>query len=160
MMLSKFFAAMALSLALCGAAMAQDGAEITESRDAIVAQQTQLRAQVVAKQGGFKDLSQGERDELTAVQDRVLALLKPVKSIEELNADQRLTLFNDLQRVAAMAKNAEDNRKVCERTRAVGSNRYTVVCMTALEYERNKARAQDQMNRAQVCGRPPCGGGG
>lgn len=156
MMLSKFLAALALSLALAGAAMAQDEAQITDSRDAIVSQQTQLRAQVVAKQGGYKDLSQRERDEIIAVQDRVLALLKPVKTIEELNADQRLALFNDLQRVAAMAKNAEDNRKVCERTRAVGSNRYQVVCMTALEYERNKARAQDALNRPSVCARPPC----
>lgn len=159
MMLSKYVAALALSLALAGAAMAQDGVEITDSRDAIVAQQTQLRAQVVAKQGGFKDLSQREREDMMVVQDRVLALLQPVKTIEELDADQRLALFNDLQRVAAMAKHAEDNRKVCERTRATGSNRYQVVCMTALEYERNKARAQEQMNRAQMCARPPCAGG-
>ena len=159
MKLSKYVAALALSLALAGAAMAQDAAAITESRDAIVAQQTQLRSQVVAKQGGFKDLSQRERDEMIAVQDRVLNLLKPVKEVEELTTDQRLALFNDLQRVAAMAKNAEDNRKVCERTRATGSNRYQVVCMTALEYERNKQRAQDQLNRAQTCDRPPCAGG-
>lgn len=160
MMFSKYFAALALSFVLTGAAVAQDATKITESRDAIVAQQTQLRGQVVAKQGGFKDLSQRERDEMIAVQDRILETLKPVKDIEELSTDQRVALFNDLQSVAAMAKNAEDNRKVCERTRAVGSNRYTVVCMTALEYERNKARAQDALNRAQVCGRPPCGGGG
>ena len=159
MKLSKYVAALALSLVLAGAAMAQDATPAPATRDAIVAQQTQLRGQVVAKQGAFKDLSAREREEMAAVQDRILALLKPVKSIEELNADQRVALFNDLERVAAMAKNAEDNRKVCERTRLTGSNRYQVVCMTALEYERNKARAQDSMNRAQVCGEPPCGGG-
>ena len=159
MMLSKFLATMAISLMLAGTAAAQGTTSTTDSRDAIVAQQTGLRAQVVAKQGGFKDLSQRERDEMMAVQDRVLAMLTPVRNLEELNTDQRVALFNDLQLIAGMAKNAEDNRKVCERTRAVGSNRYQVVCMTALEYERNKARAQGEMNKPQMCNRPPCGGG-
>lgn len=158
-MMLKYLAALALSFVLAGAVAAQDAAVITESRDAIVAQQTQLRGQVVAKQGGFKDLTQRERDDMTAVQDRILALLKPVKDIGELNADQRIALYNDLQTVAAMAKNAADNRKVCERTRVTGSNRYQVVCMTQLEYERNKARAQDALNRGQMCDRPPCAGG-
>ena len=159
MTLLKFLAAIALSLAMAGAVVAQDVASPSVSRDAIVAQQTELRSQVVAKQGAFKDLNQRERDELIAVQDRVLALLAPVREIDDLNADQRLALFNDLERVAAMAKNAEDNRKVCERSRVTGSNRYQVVCMTALEYERHKARVREQMDKAQMCNRPPCGGG-
>lgn len=121
------------------------------TRDEILDQQREIRADVVAAKGAFKDLTQVERDNLVQVQDRVIALLEANASIDDLNADQRLALFNDIEHVIAAVKNAEDNRKVCERTRATGSNRYQVVCMTALEYERYQERTRNSLRRGQQC---------
>ena len=128
-----------------------ESATAQPTRDEILAQQRKLRADVIAAKGAFKDLSQAERDNLVVVQDRVIALLEANGSINDLNADQRLALFNDLEHVIAAVKNAEDNRKVCERTRSVGSNRYQVVCMTALEYQRYQDRTRNSLRRGQMC---------
>ena len=121
------------------------------TRDEILAQQREIRADVIAAKGAFKDLSQVERDNLVKVQDRVIALLEANASIDVMNADERLALFNDIEHVIAAVKHAEDNRKVCERTRAVGSNRYQVVCMTALEYQRYQDRTRNSLRRGQMC---------
>ena len=132
-------------------AAASEAAAPQPTRDDILNQQRELRADVIAAEGAFKDLTQVERDDLVKVQDRVIALLEANASIDDLNADQRLALFNDIQYVIAAVKHAEDNRKVCERTRAIGSNRYQVVCMTALEYQRNQDRTRNSLRRGQMC---------
>jgi hypothetical protein len=121
------------------------------TRDEILAQQREIRAEVVAKKGAFKDLSQAERDNLVQVQDRVITLLEANASIDDLNADQRIALFNDIEHVIAAVKNAENNRKICERSRSVGSNRHQVVCMTALEYQRYQERTRNSLRRGQQC---------
>lgn len=121
------------------------------TRDEILAQQREIRADVIAAEGAFKDLTDVERADLVKVQDRIIALLEANASIDAMNADERLALFNDIEHVIAAVKNAEDNRKVCERTRAVGSNRYQVVCMTALEYKRYQDRTRNSLRRGQMC---------
>lgn len=135
--------------------LAQESSTVAEqaqpTRDDILTQQREIRAEVVAAKGAFKDLSRTERDNLVQVQDRVIALLEANPSIDAMSADERLALFNDIEHVIAAVKNAEDNRKICERTRAVGSNRYQVVCMTAIEYQRYQDRTRNSLRRGQMC---------
>lgn len=117
----------------------------------IVDQQTQLRADVLAKKGAFKDLTQIERDELTKKQDRILQLLEGRDDVSQLRAEERVELFNHLEWVSAVVRNAEEDRKVCERSRTVGSNRFQVVCMTAKEYREHKERARQSMRTTFKC---------
>lgn len=117
----------------------------------IVDQQTQLRADVLAKKGAFKDLTQIERDELTKKQDRILQLLEGHDDVSQLRAEERVELFNHLEWVSAVVRNAKEDRKVCERSRTVGSNRFQVVCMTAKEYREHKERARQSMRTTFKC---------
>jgi hypothetical protein len=117
----------------------------------IVAQQTQLRAQVAAKRGAFKSMHDGDRDRLMKQQDRLLQLLQGRRSIDELRTEERVEVFNHLQSVNAVVAKAEDDREVCERTRLVGSHRYQVVCMTAKEAREFKDNAKKSARTVMKC---------
>jgi hypothetical protein len=124
----------------------------------IVTQQTQLRAQVTAGKGAFKDLSKAERQALIERQDRVLQMLGGEQTLDEMPPDQRTVVFNELEWIKAAVTKAEDERKVCEYTRAVGSNRMVSVCMTAKQQQEHRDNAKKTFNRSQICNTAGCAG--
>ncbi len=117
----------------------------------IVDQQTQLRADVAAKKGAFKDLTATEREALMKTQSRVLQLLEGRDNIEQLGVDEKIEVFNHLEWISATVRQAEEDRQVCERARTVGSNRYQVVCMTARQYREHKEGAQRSLRTIGKC---------
>jgi hypothetical protein len=117
----------------------------------ILTQQTQLRAQVVAGKGAFKDMSKAERAALVERQDRVLQMLGGLQTLEDMAPDQRTIVFNDLEWIKATVTQAEDDRMVCEHTRIAGSNRVQSVCMTAKQQRENREGSQDSLRRTFKC---------
>jgi hypothetical protein len=117
----------------------------------IVTQQTQLRAQVTAGKGAFKDLSKSERLALVERQDRVLQMLGGAQTLEDMPPDQRTVVFNDLEWIKAAITKAEDERMVCEYTRVVGSNRMTSVCMTAKAQREYRDGSQQSLRTKFKC---------
>jgi hypothetical protein len=117
----------------------------------IVEQQTQLRAQVVAKRGAFKDMHDGDRDRLVKQQDRLLLLLEGHRNFDELREEERVEVFNHLQSVNAAATKAEEERQICERTRLVGTHRYEVVCMSGKEYREHRDNARKSVRTVMKC---------
>jgi hypothetical protein len=117
----------------------------------IVEQQTQLRGQVAAKRGAYKDMHEGDRHRLLAQQDELLKLLDGRQSLDELRAEQRVEVFNILQNVNAAATKAEDERQICERSRLVGTNRFQVVCMTGKQYREHKENAKQSLRTVMKC---------
>lgn len=117
----------------------------------IVTQQTQLRAQVSAGKGAFKDLNKSERQALVERQDRVLQMLGGAQTLDDMPPDQRTVVFNDLEWIKAAVTKAEDERMVCEYTRSVGSNRLTSVCMTAKAQREYRENTQNQLRRGGKC---------
>ncbi len=147
----KFLVAVAaLSLAAASAFASVDPQQLT-IRD-IVTQQTQLRAQVAAGKGAFKDMEKRDRVALMERQDRVIQMLGGSETLDEMAPDQRTVVFNDLEWIKAAVTKAEDERMVCEYTRAVGSNRMKSVCMTAKQQREHQERARSSLNRGQMCG--------
>jgi hypothetical protein len=96
----------------------------------VVAEQTALRAEIAGKGRRFKDLSQIERDELLAKQDRLLELLAGRSDIEQLSPEQRDEVYAALKAIDTTVARIEDDRMVCERVKVVGSNRPQNKCMT------------------------------
>ncbi len=117
----------------------------------IVDQQTQLRADVVAKKGAFKDLTDTEREALIKTQSRVLQLLENRANIEQLGVDEKIEVFNHLEWIGATVRQAEEDRKVCERSRVVGTNRFQVVCMTAKQQREHKERSRQSLRTVLKC---------
>jgi hypothetical protein len=117
----------------------------------IVTQQTQLRAQVAAAKGAFKDMEKRDRIALMERQDRVIAMLGGNESFDVLPPDQRTVVFNDLEWIKAAITKAEDERMVCEYTRVVGSNRMKSVCMTAKQQRQYRDDSVDVLNRPIMC---------
>jgi hypothetical protein len=147
--LKSLVAGAALLLA-CAVAFASADPQQLTIRD-IVTQQTQLRAQVAAGKGAFKDMEKRDRAALIERQDRVLATLGGAQTLDEMPPDQRTEIFNDLEWIKAAITKAEDERMVCEYTRAVGSNRMTSVCMTAKQQRENRDGAKDSLRRVYKC---------
>ena len=117
----------------------------------ILTQQTQLRAQVVAGKGAFKDMSKAERAALVERQDRVLQMLGGLETLETMAPDQRTIVFNDLEWIKAAVTQAEDDRMVCEYTKIAGSNRMQSVCMTAKEQREHREGARRLHDNGQMC---------
>jgi len=117
----------------------------------IVTQQTQLRAQVSAGKGAFKDLNKSERQALVERQDRVLQMLGGAETLDDMPPDKRTIVFNDLEWIKAAVTKAEDERMVCEYTRTVGSNRLTSVCMTAKAQREYRENTQKQLRTSGKC---------
>jgi hypothetical protein len=117
----------------------------------IVEQQTKLRADVAAKKGAFKDLSDSERESLMKTQTRVLQLLESTDNIEQLDINQKIEVFNHLEWISATVRQAEEDRQVCERSRVVGTNRFKVVCMTAKQQREYKERSRQSLRTALKC---------
>ncbi|MHB8912559.1 MAG: hypothetical protein ACYC42_07910 [Lysobacter sp.] len=59
-----------------------------------------------------------------------------------LNAPQKIEIANTLESINALVSQAEDNHKVCERVKVIGSNRPQNVCMTVAQRRRLREDAQ------------------
>lgn len=151
------FSALAVSwIGAAPTAKAADGPP--PSLSAIAAQQTALRADVIAGRGAVKDLDKAQRDQLVIAQDRVLALVQGKTDVAELPEPERLELFNKIEWIKAAVTKADDERKVCQRVKTIGSNRVQVVCTTVAEQRRQREGAKESLSRPQMCNQPPCGG--
>lgn len=117
----------------------------------IVSQQTSLRSQVVGGKGAFRDMERRDRDELARRQQRVIDQLNGVASLDELRAEQRAEVFNELEWIRAAIAKAEDDRMVCEYSKSVGSHMPTTKCMTARQQRAYRERSQEQVRRGVEC---------
>ncbi len=113
--------------------------------DEVLAQQQQIRADVVAGKGRYANIPNQKRSELMAKQDELIVLLEGKQSSAELSQDQYAAAFNRLEWIEATVNNAEDERMICTREKTLGSNRTTRVCRSAAQMEEQRELARQQM---------------
>ena len=100
---------------------------------AILAQQARIRADAIAGTGPYKDLSEHQRSQLFALQDRVTAKLSGRVATTAMDEHDQIAVFNALEAISAILNGDEDERMICERKRPVGSNRRETVCRTVAQ---------------------------
>ncbi len=144
------------TLFACGLLAVAGVASAGQDVAAIVAQQTQMRAEAQAGTGRYKDMPQAQRDDLVRRQAAVLQLVEGRRSTDELDPQRRTDLFNELEAIEAIVNRAEDERMVCEYRKAIGSNRKERVCKTVAQRRKEQEEARSMMGRATRCGTVSC----
>lgn len=143
-------AALACSSSLASAQTAADPVSVATK-------QTELRARVLAGRGAFKEQSPAEREALAASQTRLIALLHGRASFDALSPAEREEAATLMASIRDSVARAEDERKVCEQVRRIGSNRPQVVCMTAAQARKRRGGQADALpGRADTCGGGDC----
>jgi len=112
---------------------------------AIVSQQTQIREQVLAGEGRYKDMPKETRDELLGKQSALLEMIGDKRDPAELSQAQRLEAFNTLEWIEATINKEPEERVVCTQERRTGSMRVTRVCRTQRQMDEDRDRARRQM---------------
>ncbi|MEP6634281.1 MAG: hypothetical protein ABJA62_08745 [Luteimonas sp.] len=132
------------------------GAEGTAFKvDDVVAQQKQIRADMLAGKSHYAAMPESKRDELVRKQDHLFAVLDGKQSSSDLSPDQYADAFNTLEWIEGTINNDDANRMICRREKTLGSNRTARVCRTVaqMELERERARVDmDQSNNRQLRG--------
>lgn len=135
-------------------ALAADGEDRRPlALSAIAEQQNQIRAEVVAGEGRYRDMSPAKREALLARQSRLLAMISGRTSTDDLSERQRIEAFNTLEWIQATINNEDDERLICRREKTIGSNRTTRVCRTAADERRYLEEARERMQRGDPMGR-------
>lgn len=142
-------AVLAVGLCWSVAAGANPQAPVLANNDAtaIVEQQKEMRSEVQARSGRYRDMSGSDRERLLSVQDRVLRQLEGRTRTTELSPADRIALFNDLEEISALVNKAEDERMICERSRPIGSNRPVNVCKSVAERRLEREQSLEARRR-------------
>jgi len=116
----------------------------------IVSQQRQIRADVKAEKNGWDNIADDKRQELLGKQDQLLGLIEGKQSLDELAPEQRATAVETLAWIDNLTSKAADERKVCTRERATGSNRVTTVCRSVAAEKKRREQALDAMRTGRT----------
>jgi hypothetical protein len=143
-----FFAV--LAMASFGASADNAGVGKPLEIAAVTTQQAQIRDDVLAKRGRYKDMPASTRDELLSRQARLMKLLEGKKTADDLTLDQQTEAFNALEWIEAAINHAEDERMVCRREKQLGSTRTTRVCRTVAQEREARERARESLERQSV----------
>ena len=108
--------------------------------------------EAVASGRRFRHLDNETRQRLFGAQDQLFGLLEGKESIEELDNDEQVAVYNAQGVVNAVLADAELDREVCTREQALGSHRVQTVCMTIREREEMREFTQDQIRRRKAKG--------
>ena len=144
--LPRILLAALLACALAPAFAADDGVDDTVPE--ILHTQHALREKLDNPTGEYKNFSSDALGKMRAAQDRVFQMLDGVSSLDQLNADQKVKLSNDLDQIKHLLANDDSNRLICHREKKTGSNMIQRVCMTVAQREANAEQSQRDLQHA------------
>ncbi len=110
----------------------------------VVAKQQKIRVDAQSGSGGFSELPAQTRSELLERQKELLGLIEG-RSYAQLDEQQRLQASQEIAWIDSIARQAADERLVCERTKAIGSNHTERVCKSVKQRRVERENARDAM---------------
>ena len=145
---------LALALAAPFTATAQDDpAPPPQKLEKILDQQQALKRDLDA--GKAEGLSTRQVNVIRKAQVDVFAVTEGKTSLDQLSMDEKVRLENALERINAEVKNTRaghDDKQVCWRERASGTNTKVTRCGTEAEKREAREGARDFLERPKVCG--------
>lgn len=104
----------------------------------------------------YVEMGGTERNEVRASLQRMGALLERAGSVEDLNPEARLRVFNEQEIInTRLAGAAEKSRLICRTERSTGSNLRQRRCRTVGEIEREREESKDGWRRISEQRLPP-----
>ena len=104
----------------------------------------------------FRHIRANERKQLIEAQDTIFALLQGKRSVDELDHEDQVKLYNAQGLVAAIITDAELDRPICRREKRVGTNRSETVCTTKRSLAAQKGEVERIFKGPRNCGGPDC----
>jgi len=139
----------AVVLALAGVVHAGDG-HGPELRVAdIMADQQRIRAEAEAEERGWDNIPLEKRQELATTQDQLMPLLEGKQTLGDLAPAERASAVEKLEKIEALALEAENERMVCMREKLTGTHRTQTVCRSVGDMKRWRNESQDFMRQGQ-----------
>lgn len=155
----RLFALALIGLLACGNALADSQAQPIVIKDIakFLDYQRDLRGDM---QDGskFKHVDGSSKRRVFAAQDTLFSLLQGKRSIDELQDDQRIAVYNAQAEIAAVLTDAELDRPVCKRERPIGSNMMKTICITKRESREIQERQRANNLRTRACDNGECSG--
>ena len=105
------------------------------------------RGEVPARRAGF-NIAADKRQELLGKQDQLMQLIDGKQTLDELAPADQSTAVQTIEWIDALAAKADDERQVCTRERATGTNRPTTVCRSVGDMRRQREQALNRVARA------------
>jgi len=136
------------------------------------AEQTQRIHADMQVGGRYEFTNPTDRRTVDRLLDQMANLLQSAGSVEAMNHDTRIVLFNDQEEVNGILKHNDSNRLVCESRAPIGSNILRTTCHTYGQMQttaRNTKEGLMQYDLSRLCNGPapteshpgadPCGVG-
>jgi len=160
--MNRYFFCTALALC-CISAYAQDGKTdkngvlekpVLADTPAAFAEQTQHIHEDMQKGGRYEFTSPTDRQRVDALLQHMANLLQSAGSVDAMNHDTRIVLFNTQEEVNGILKHNDSNRLVCESRAPIGSNILRTTCRTHGQIEiaaRNTKEGLMEFDHSRLC---------
>ena len=143
----RTFAFAALLVAVCAIPVGAAGTEAplkAATKDAFAGVVVDLHKEM--QEGGrYAYVTERERADVEASLERMRALFDKSDSVEAMEKDDRVALFNAQETVNATLEKRDRDRLVCERSATTGSRISTTQCRTYGEIEAQRLASQKMM---------------
>jgi hypothetical protein len=165
--MQKYF--LFIAIMLCGiSAYAQDGK--TDKYGVVVqpvlaatpdkfGEQTQRINEDMQTGGRYEYTSPTDKQKVIKLLGQMATLLQSAGSVDTMNHDMRIQLFDDQEEVNGILKHNDSNRLVCESRAPIGSNILKTVCHTHGQLEAVARKSKDDLmefDHSRLCnGGPP-----
>jgi hypothetical protein len=118
------------------------------------AEQTQRIHEDMQVGGRYEFTSPTDRKRVDALLGQMASLLQVAGSVDAMNHDTRIVLFNAQEEVNGLLKHNDSNRLVCESRAPIGSNILRTVCHTHGQIEttaRNTKAGLQEFDHSRLC---------
>lgn len=118
--------------------------------ESFVDQQHQIRDDIKSGRK-YTYMDNETKEKLFRAQEEMFSLLQGRGSIDDLDADEVIDLYNAQNMVNALLTDSELERDVCRRITTVGTHRVGIACYSAREWRRIKETDDTMMRAPRVC---------
>ena len=148
----RLFALVFAGLLCCGNALADSQAQPIVVKDIakFLDYQRDLRGDMQGN-SKFKHVDESSKRRLFAAQDTLFSVLKDKHSIDELDDDQRIAVYNAQAEITAVLTDAELDRPMCKREKPIGSNMMKTICITKRDRQEMQERQKSHNLRTRAC---------